>query len=210
MGFICWLILLVIDIALATQVLHYHPTINTLLIQLGIRVSCKDRLEPHWYFHRIIYFRSTSADTLRNNNVIITSKWRCKVVWCNHVVNISSYVRWDLVIPQILSATFNDIIGSTRKPGKLERKHILSFQHDDVIKWRYFPRYWPFGIHQSSVDSPHKGQWRGALIFSLMCAWRNGRVNNRDAGDLRLRRAHYGVIVMIITVSCWYSSTAQW
>ena len=38
---------------------------------------------------------------------------------------------------------------------------------DDVIKWKHFPHYWPFvrGIHQSLVDSPHKGQWRGALMF---------------------------------------------
>ena len=44
--------------------------------------------------------------------------------------------------------------------------------HDDVIKWKHFPRNWPFvrGIHRSPVNSPHKGQWRGALMFSLICA----------------------------------------
>ena len=41
------------------------------------------------------------------------------------------------------------------------------------------------------VDSPHKAQWRGALIFSLIYAWTNGRANNRDAGDLRCHGAHY-------------------
>ena len=71
--------------------------------------------------------------------------------------------------------------------------------HDDVIKWKHFPRYWPFvrGIHRSPVNSPHKGQWRGALMFSLICAWINGWVNNREAGDLRRHRAHYDVIVMM-------------
>ena len=41
--------------------------------------------------------------------------------------------------------------------------------HDDVIKWKHFPRYWPFvrGIHRSTVNSPHKGQWHGALVFSF-------------------------------------------
>ena len=36
-----------------------------------------------------------------------------------------------------------------------------------------FPCYRPFvwGIHRSPVNPPHKGQWRGALIFSLICAW---------------------------------------
>ena len=62
---------------------------------------------------------------------------------------------------------------------------VYSFNHDDVIKWKHFPRYWPFvrGIHRSPVNSPHKGQWRGALMFSLICAWINGWVNNREAGD---------------------------
>ena len=59
--------------------------------------------------------------------------------------------------------------------------------HDDVIKWKLFPRYWPFvrGIHRSPVNSPHKGQWRGALMFSLIYAWINDWVNNGEAGDLR-------------------------
>ena len=41
--------------------------------------------------------------------------------------------------------------------------------HDDVIKWKHFPRHWLFvrGIHRWPVNSPHKGQWRGALKFSL-------------------------------------------
>ena len=68
--------------------------------------------------------------------------------------------------------------------------------------WRHqmetFPRYWPFvrGIHRWPVNTPHKGQWRGALIFCLMSAWINSQVNNREAGDLRRYRAHYDVIVM--------------
>ena len=54
--------------------------------------------------------------------------------------------------------------------------------HDDVIKCKHFPRYWP------PVNSPHKGQWRGAVMFSLICAWMNGWVNTRKAGDLRRNR----------------------
>ena len=45
-------------------------------------------------------------------------------------------------------------------------------------------------------NSPLIGQWRGALMFSLICAWTNGWVNNREAGDLRHHRAHYDVTVM--------------
>ena len=45
-------------------------------------------------------------------------------------------------------------------------------------------------------EFPHKGQWRGALIFPLICAWTNGWVNNRDASDLIRHRAHYDFTVM--------------
>ena len=68
--------------------------------------------------------------------------------------------------------------------------------------WRHqmetFPRYWPIvrGIHRLTVNSPHKGQWRGGLMFSLICAWINGRVNNREAGDLRRHGGHYDVTIM--------------
>ena len=71
-------------------------------------------------------------------------------------------------------------------------------EHDDVIKWKHFPRYWPFvlGIHRSPVNSQHKGLWRGALMFSLICVWINVWVNNGEAGDLKRYRAHCDVTVM--------------
>ena len=70
--------------------------------------------------------------------------------------------------------------------------------HDDVTKWKHFPHYWPFvrGIHRSPVNSLHKGQWRGALMFSLICVWINSWENSREAGDVRRNHAHYDVIVM--------------
>ena len=68
--------------------------------------------------------------------------------------------------------------------------------HDDISKWKHFPRPFVRGIHRRPVNSPHKGQWRGAFMFSLICVWVNGWVNNREAGDLRRHRAHYDVIVM--------------
>ena len=46
------------------------------------------------------------------------------------------------------------------------------------------------------VNSPHKGQWRRALMFSLICVSINGWVNNREAHDLRRHRGHYDVNVM--------------
>ena len=73
---------------------------------------------------------------------------------------------------------------------------IVHWSH--MMKWKHFPRYWPFvrGIHWSPVYFPHKGQWRGALVFSLICVWINGWVNNGDVGDLRRHHTHYDVTVM--------------
>ena len=71
--------------------------------------------------------------------------------------------------------------------------------------WTHFSPWWRHQIEmeafsallalcrRSPVNSPHKGQWHGAVIFSLICAWRNGLVNNQDAGDLI---HHYVVTVM--------------
>ena len=62
------------------------------------------------------------------------------------------------------------------------------------------------GIHWSPVNSPHKGQWRGALVFTLIWARINGWENNCEAGDLRRNFAHYDVIVMIQKKQCLFSS----
>ena len=64
------------------------------------------------------------------------------------------------------------------------------------VKNGVFLRYWPFvrGIHRSRANSPHKGQWHGTLMFSLICAWINGWVNNREAGDLTRYYAQYDII----------------
>ena len=60
-----------------------------------------------------------------------------------------------------------------------------SYSPDDIIKWKHFPRCWPF-----------ESQRHGTLMFSLIYAWINGWVNNRVAGVLRRHRDHKDVIVM--------------
>ena len=92
--------------------------------------------------------------------------------------------------------------------------------HDDDIKWKHFPRYWPFvrGIHRSPVSSLHKGQWRGALILCLICTRINGWVNSSEAGNLRRHRAHYDITVMnckslmahVVVIFLITQSTHQW
>ena len=108
----------------------------------------------------------------------------------------------------LLHYTFHEVYFMTKYSVKNDRINKLIYyiqsllviqpKHVDVIKWKHFPRYWRFvrGIHRSPVNSLHKGQWCGASVFSLICAWENGWVNNREAGDLRRHRTHYDVIVM--------------
>ena len=73
---------------------------------------------------------------------------------------------------------------------------------DDFIKLKHILCYWPLvrGIHRSPANSLHKGQWRRALIFFLICSWTNGWANHQDDCDLRHYRAHYDVTVMYIFV----------
>ena len=85
--------------------------------------------------------------------------------------------------------------------------------YDDVIKWKHFPRNWPFvrGIHRSPGNSPHKGQWRGgtgefptqmASYAELWCfLW---SASEFGAGYSRRDRAHYDVIAMVICLKIWW------
>ena len=88
--------------------------------------------------------------------------WTCRLQNDGHYVSASlcwRRRRWNEASPVGMRKN----IGETRE------------EHDDVIKWKYFPRYWPFvrGTHRWPVNSPRKGQWRKALMFSLICAWTN-------------------------------------
>ena len=99
-------------------------------------------------------------------------------------------------IPHFIMNVITSMLGGARRSN-----------HDDVIKWKHFPRYWPFvrGIHRSPMNSPHKGQWRGAMMCLWSAPWINGWVNNRETGDLRRNRAHYDVTVMI----CFFSTISR-
>ena len=82
---------------------------------------------------------------------------------------------------------------------------------DDNIKWKHFSRYWPFvrGIHRSPVIYPHEGQWRGALMFSLMCSRINGWVNMvRLVTPSRLlwRHCNYVWLIKLINPSYMFLS----
>ena len=76
-------------------------------------------------------------------------------------------------------------------------REILAI-HDDVTKWKHFPRYWSFvrGIHRSPEFPSQRPVTQSFDVCFFICAWINSWVNNRKAGDLRYLRAHYDVTVM--------------
>ena len=120
------------------------------------------------------------------------SRFKILLRWdemCNHTFQATFPAHFQLYI-QHVDTFFSNLlvlsIASRQQTLNLSRTwlfpsgHLVySFQnkicHDGVIKWKHFPRYWTFvrGIHRSPVNSPHKGQWRGALMFSLICVWIN-------------------------------------
>ena len=90
--------------------------------------------------------------------------------------------------------------------GWSEKKDCNEEQSGDFSRswWRHqmetFSALLAICAGNSSVSGgfpTHKGQWRGALMFSLICAWINGWVNAGEAGNLRRHHTHYDVIVMI-------------
>ena len=151
------------------------------------------------YKHCVVYFDSTldfgvveRAYGKHWQMYVAESEWNS-----NATAEPSTYESWYI---------FNGF-------DKFDKFIKKSIQYDDVIKWKHFPRYRLFvrGIHRSPVNSPHKGQWRGALMLSLICAWINGWVNNREARDLRRHSAHYDVIVMIsASLRDSYGTTSKW
>ena len=80
--------------------------------------------------------------------------------------------------------------------------------HDDVIKWKHFPRYCPY-CPPVTGEFPTQRPVTRNLMFSLICSWISGWVNNHEAGDLRRRRTHYDVTVMCsMNVPYWAPNLA--
>ena len=115
--------------------------------------------------------------------------------FCWHLFLFHCGCRGDIYL--ISKLTFSNYIYPFY-PLVTSETFFYSWIHDDVINLKLF-----FGLltlcegnPRSPVNSPNKGQWRGALIFLWSAPWINGWVINREAGDLRRHQARYDVIVM--------------
>ena len=135
-----------------------------------------------------------------NVNKSYTTFMFIQLYYTSTTINIVKITPCVIVLYQVVHFYKQSVRLILSKRGHKPQMGILN--HDDVIKWKLFPRYWPFvrGIHRSPVISPHKGQWRGALMFSSIYAWINDWVNTGEAGDFRRYRAHYDVTVVICII----------
>ena len=125
-----------------------------------------------------------------------TAKFWNELVMSSPLYNECNYLSMAVVAPGNSEVTSKAV---TYNRGHRKDSGMTWLHHDDVIKWKHFLCYWPFvwGIHWSLVNFPHKDQRRRALMFSLICAWINGWVNNHKAGDLRCHCPHYDVREML-------------
>ena len=146
--------------------------------------TISDLAQKNWRQPEGLTIQDIPAKLIWESNLV---KSRSPTMYCSFVESLWPFIQSTVV--SLPCTEQNNWIDHWN--GSYGRKR---FRHDDVIKWKHFPRYWPFvrGIHRG-----HKGQWRGALMFSLICVWINGWVNNREAGDLRRYRAHYDITVMV-------------
>ena len=86
----------------------------------------------------------------------------------------------------------------TYRPSQAQMYHSCEKRqpHDDAIKWKYFPRNWPFVRETGTGDFPTQRPVTQSFNVVFICVWINGWVKNREAGDLRRHRGHYDVNVM--------------
>ena len=141
-----------------------------------------------------------------NNGLLTIKDWADKwlVSFCHQRREVT------LITPKIIGTHHFSYISEIHEVDAHKHFTITLRIYDDDIKWKHFPRYWPFvrGIHWSSVVSPHNGQWRRALMFHVVCAWEYVWANNRDPHDLRRHNAHYHVTVMF--ANNWTGKQKGW
>ena len=170
----------------------FHPFDRLVWTNIIVLCVCLNAAHEHTqYLFAHSMRQNVHASNYLNVYIYIFIIYYLPVCKCRGRVNRQECQERDFIVSVIKLA-------SSRKtyPRSIDTSSFWSLWRHQI---EIFPRYRPFvrGIHRSPVNSPQKGQWRGALMFSLICAWINFWVNNREAGDLWRHHAHNGVIVML-------------
>ena len=158
-----------------------NDIVNADLIKLtDLEYANKLRLDLDKYHY--VSFMKFSPQLIHSHRLLLWSRtsWRCVV--CMDIALFLSYRNWASLncLTHFLFLRDTEKVMIMRPDRYSIVVWICRTYHDDVIKWKHFPRHWPL-----------------CGEFSLICVWINGWVNNREAGDLRRHRGHYDVNVMI-------------
>ena len=118
-------------------------------------------------------FKYTKGKTTQLSRILPNAfDYSCKC-WCLTIDSstLNRYVicmiRWYCIFLSLFSYTTPH---DNQPPQRThtDSSGALWQNHDDVITWKLFPRYWPFllGIHQLLVNVLHNGRWRGDSMLS--------------------------------------------
>ena len=172
-----------IEIVLKFLISNFKSNHVTKLAQLSCRGMCK---VVTWSGH---YFCLYKSKMILYNILIMGSEAVCEMTYCNVWCSCQN-ITWPLSVSICIMK--NDIVETTLSILYTKYVTMMTSSNGNI-----FHVTGPLcGELPGPGDFPHKGQWRGALMFTLICVWINGCVNNREAGDLRRYCAHYGVTVM--------------
>ena len=164
------------------RVWHFKKSFELTTFSLCVFISMMTR---HFLKCLMLYVVINSWEFCPGENIWISIYW-------------NSIANW-----RALSTSYFSFITLTRWKMGFFSLAIISHRIYELITW-WRHQMEPFSALLAicawnspvPVNSPHKGQWRGALMLSLICVWINGWVNNGEAGDLRRHRAHYDVTVV--------------
>ena len=115
-----------------------------------------------WNFTKVCSPRICHSDVQKNGRVISIKKLHYFFKFWNGRAErrFVTPVRWIANYDRTHTKTLGELAATLL---------ILSWWRH---RMQHFSRYWPFvrGIPRSPANSPHKCQWRQALMFSLICA----------------------------------------
>ena len=145
--------------------------------------------------------------------IIIIWEWVSNFI-LHFTVRVIIYPWWDLSLTILVKGPLdtyytciddgNDAAHDDGGPGG-ESGHWKDkySQYDDVIKWKNFPRYWPFvrGIHRSRWIPRTKATDAELCCFLWSAPEPTAKQAIGTPDDLKRHRAHYGVFVTRLKAS---------
>ena len=131
------------------------------------KVYCNNYIYIYLKFHTWYYILKWFWGLNETQSNISIVNHTLHVTWVRACLSDTRSSRTIRINPLLLVGWCADL--THRDSSTITTSRTKIHEHDVVIKWKHFPRHWPFvrGIHRPPVNSPQKGQWRGAL----MCLW---------------------------------------